>query len=285
MWPILIQIGPVRLDTIVLFLILALLTFFYVVWRRGRDLHFDEGTLFDAVLIGLFWFLIGSRIGYIMVHQPEIERIHDWINIIGKTGFWFPSGLLVGGVAMWRQANKRKWDVFTLTDVVTPALALAQAILALGAFFNGTGYGQVTEWFFGVQFPNLFDKRVPIQLLEMIWFSGLFALLWWLEGAYRTFSWYKGTKSEARSGFVSAVYVLGMGLGLWWFNLVRPVTIRLMGVAVEPLVYFSLFIMGGVLLYGRWGGSGRKLIAKWREGKRKKEAKVEALVLGKNIFE
>lgn len=286
MLPVLVSIGPITIYTLLLIMLLAVVAFFYVVWRRGRDLHFEEVALFDTVLVALVWFFIGARIGYILLHINDFS-IHPtyWVNIFGKPGLWLPTGWLAGTMSLYLQARHRKWDFYLLTDVVVPAAALVQTLMAFGAFLNGTGYGRETMWWIGVQFPHLYEKRLPIQLVEMLWFGGLYACLWWVEGAYRTFSWYKGNKSEARSGFVTACYLIGAGLGLWLMSLLRAQATLLFSIAIEPWLYMVVSFGGVYLLYRRWGGSFRRSQSKWRDTKHKKDDKVEALILGKNIFE
>ena len=129
----------------------------------------------------------------------------DWINVIGRPGLLFEAGLVGGVLAAVYQARKRKWDTFLLGDVLTPALTLSLAIVAMCAFLNGSGYGKVTESFLGMSFPGLYEKRYPVQLLEMLLYSVLFVVLWRLEKNYRTIGWYKGSRSEARTGFISSI--------------------------------------------------------------------------------
>jgi prolipoprotein diacylglyceryltransferase len=48
--------------------------------------------------------------------------------------------------------------------------------------------------------------------LELVGYVSCFAYLWWVEGVYRTFSWYRRGKSQAASGYLVATYLIWTGI-------------------------------------------------------------------------
>lgn len=213
MFPILFAVGPFTFYTLAPFICLAIFAGFYIVWKRARELHFEEKEVFDVVLISLLWMFISARLGYVLTHLTDFSfRIWDWFNVFGRPGWYFPAGLLGGGIAAHWQARLRKWDPFQLLDMMVTGLVLSQAFLAIGAWLSGIGYGLPTTSFIGMKFVGVYDKRYPLQLLELVGYLGCFVYLWWAEGVYRTFSWYRRGKSQVLSGFLVGVYLIWTGV-------------------------------------------------------------------------
>jgi phosphatidylglycerol---prolipoprotein diacylglyceryl transferase len=256
--PVLFSFGPLTIYTFGILLFIAFFIGLFVIWKRGRELHLDEEDLFTTVFTVLLIALIGGRVGYILTRLDSFgSNPFEWLNLFGKPGLLYLAALISGLGAVYWQAKKRKWDFYNLADVLAVGVTLASAIVALGAFLNGSGYGSPTETFLGIRFPGLEERRHPVQLYEMVLYTGLFALLWWLEGVYRTISWYKGNRSEALSGFIMSVYLIGHGLFGLITGFLRSPGLNLYGIRVDLVVYLLLMLWGGIILNNR---SGIKLL-------------------------
>jgi prolipoprotein diacylglyceryltransferase len=230
---------------------IAFFGFSFVVWKRGRELHFDEEDLFDAVFIILFWFLVGARVGYVIANWNAFsENLWSMFNILGRPGMMYYSGLVFGMIATYIRAKRNNWDVYSFGDVLASGTALFLGFLHGGMFLNGSGVGIETESVLGVQFIGLLEKRFPVQLIDMLLYFALFGLLWWLENKYRTFSWYKGKKSEANSGFLLAVFFMGHGLIGFLTMWLKPPQL-VYGIRWDWLFYLGLIIFGFIILLKR----------------------------------
>jgi len=289
MLPVLFSWGPIALYSYSVVWFLAMLVGGFAIWRRARDLHFEEEALFDALLIILGWMLVGARLGQIWVHWPEYSfEPLKYIDLLGRPGFWFEGGLIAGIIAALIQAKQRRWEKYTLGDVLIPGLVIAQAILAFGAFLNGSGAGWASESFWGLRFVGMYDKRLPVQLVEMVAFGGLYAWLWWAEGAYRTFGWYKGSKSEANSGFVTAGYFIGYGLIELVVSCLRPARVSVAGWRLDYLINLAIMAFGIWLMIRR---SEMNYLKVWRSRQTNQKTRMnrrpgftKPLKLGDDIF-
>jgi phosphatidylglycerol---prolipoprotein diacylglyceryl transferase len=252
MLPVLLSLGPVTIYTFGVMLAISLLLSFYVVWKRGKELYFNEEELFDSLFIILGVFLIGSRLGYVMVHFDEFGfNVFSWLNIIGKPGFIYITGFLAGMAAAFWQAKIRKWDYYATSDVLVVGLALSLSIMSLANFFNGSGYGAQTQSFIGVQFAGLYEKRIPVQLFEFVFYGLLFTFLWRLEATYRTIGWYKGSRSEANNGFITALFLIAQGVIGLGVLLFREGELLFSGFTIDIPVYFFIALGGIALLLNR----------------------------------
>lgn len=253
MLPVLFSLGPLILKTEAVFMFLAAFGCFFFVWKRGREMYFDEEHLFSIFFIGMFWYGISGRIGYGVVHWPEFGfRLGSWLNFIGKPGLFFGSGMLGLVIAIFRLTRAKKWDAYSVLDVIVMGMVVGQALLALGAFF-GTNGGNTTQLPWGITYPGLYDKRHPVQLYEFIGFILIALYLWKVESKYRLIRWYKGSLSQARSGFIFAMYLLLVGsleMVLSWF---RPARIVEFGMSWDWLGWLLLVMSGGLILLTRAG--------------------------------
>lgn len=225
----------------------------FVVYKRGIELRFDEEELFNAVFWIIFCLILGSRLVYVVTHLNSMGlNPLDWINIITKPGFSHAGALIGLIVGLITGANKRKWDVYLLGDVVVTGLSLSQVFLFAGSLFNGNGFGTPTTMPWGVTIPGTLIKRHPIQILEMIIYCALFVFLYRIEQKYRTLTWYKGKRSQAHSGFVMACYFIVVGLVGLSLDVWRDPE-RLSFLRTDVVTHFGLFVFGIRVMVHRSG--------------------------------
>lgn len=297
MLPIIFSIGSFHLYTYVIFLVVALYAGLFVIWKRGREAHFDETEWFGGILTLIGIGVLSARVGYSLLRLPIFNP--SWsgiVQVLTRTGFSSFGGLVGAVVYFLVLSKKRKWDFWAGMDVVTVGMTLMMMIAAIGAFIGGTGYGLPTNLFFGVYFSGVFDKRIPVQIFEALWYGVLFGYLWKIEASWRTISWYKGTKSEAQSGFIVSVFAFWTGLGTLLAALMRSPESIVLGVRTDILLPLSLMISGLVILHFRsglglngivkyflkeWGLAGG-LVDNWQ--RRKTKEKYDRLKLGTDIF-
>lgn len=254
MFPVLFQFGPITIYTLSIFIMIAFFLGSYVFWRKGREEHYPEDELFDVFLQATFWAIIWSRIGYIIFHFEQFGwQPFQWLNIFQAPGFAPLFGLLAGAWSLYRAAQKAKWDEYEVLDFGVLAVVGMMAVIWLGNFLAGAELGAPTQLPWGVQFPNLFDQRHPLQLYAFVSYAALFGYLFWAEAKYRTFSWYRARKDSAQSGFLFAVFCLcwgAIGLGLWFVSANQR---WFWGVPVEPILRLLLMGYGLVVLFQRSG--------------------------------
>lgn len=262
MLPVLFSIGPFTFYTFGIFICLAIFLGLFVVWKRGRELHYEEKELFDVTMKVIFWGVVGARIGYVLMHiQDYLVSTESIIHVITRPGWYFPVGLIFASFATAYQAKKNKWDKYQLMDIFATALVLAQALISLGTFFAGTGYGIPTTSSIGIQFAGLYDKRYPIQLWETVAFAFCFGYLWWVEGVYRTFSWYRKSRSQASTGFIVSMYLIWWGFISLVATLFRTPELVVNGIRLDVLAPIGVGIgLGLWTLFSRSGSSSKSLL-------------------------
>jgi phosphatidylglycerol:prolipoprotein diacylglycerol transferase len=255
MLPVIFSIGPFTLYTFVVVMCVAVFAGLFVIWKRGRELHFEENELFDVVFICLGWMFVAARVGYGLLHIADFGyQLGNWLNVIAKPGWFFPAGLFGAAIALIIECKKRKWDLFQVSDILVTGLALVHAFIGLATWLSGIGYGLSTSSFIGMQFVGTFDKRYPVQLLELLGFLTCFLYLWWVESVYRTFSWYRKNKSQAQTGYLTGVYLMWWGAVSVIVAILRTPELVLYGVRGDIVIPVVVGVVGGwILLMNRSG--------------------------------
>lgn len=257
MYPTLVTLGPVSISSFGALLVIAFFAGAFVVWKKGREEHFEEEDLFDATLLVTFWGLIGARIWYILFHLNEFGL--DPIKMIALTrfpGLSFLGALPVGILALVLIARGKKWEIFEALDVFVLGVVLAQILGSIGAFLNGSGYGIRSALPWAVNFVGVEGARHPAQIYGVVLLLVLYVILLKVFREYRTYSWYQGGETTAAAGLTFFSYLLGLGVVGVVLAFLKPADLYWLGFAAEGWVSGGWLVAGVVGAYMR---SGRKM--------------------------
>ncbi len=228
MWPTIVSVGPLAIQSYGLFLAIGIFFGGFVWWHKGREENFKEEELMDVWLLSLLAGFLASRVWHVLTNWGVYQG--NWYKMLFITKYPGLSyeGMWVGAVMMIIfQTLKRKWDLAKLLEIGVFSFLMVEVFGFLGSFLAGSSLGKETNWWWGVAFPGVEAKRHPTQLLWVLVLVILFNVLKRLEKEYRSFKWYQSDKGEAKTGLLIAVYLLSMG-GLrllfgsisevnWWF--------------------------------------------------------------------
>lgn len=114
--------------------------------RRGFSPDIVDDILFSILPIGI----IGARIWYV-IFEWEYYGAHpkEIIDIRGG-GLAIQGGILFGLIGLYLFSKKKKFPMIDLMDILTPSLALAQAVGRWGNFANAEAHGYPTDLPWGI---------------------------------------------------------------------------------------------------------------------------------------
>lgn len=202
MYPVLLQIGSIKIYAWGTMLAVALIVIYFLLSRRFKEEGINPDYVIDLILVTVVAGLVGARLAYVFLYEWPYYSAHPLkILAIGEGGLaglvWY-GGFAGGLLAAIVYVRYRRLNFWALADMVSPYLALGYSIVRIGCFLNGCCYGKVTSSRWGVVFPGLDGlPHYPTQLYSSAINLAIFLVLLYL---YR------------RRTFTGEVFVAYLGL-------------------------------------------------------------------------
>ena len=180
MYP-LVQIGPFRLSSGGLALLLALILGGSVISRvaraRGGDkLARQADNCFYPVLIGA---TIGARLWYGLFNLDLYGRNPGLFVALRVSDFAWPGALLGGALAGYLWCRWNQFNELKLADSAALTLPVVQALASIGLLLSGEAFGLPTSLPWGV--PLFGTMRHPTQIYVALAALIVLGVLMWLS--------------------------------------------------------------------------------------------------------
>ncbi len=192
-----------------------------------------EDQLFDGFLLSVIGGFVAARIFYVILHFGDFGwSVVTWINIFSHGGLSLPFGVIAALFFLVRFSQAKNWETFGVLDMWMPGLFLAASIHQFGVFFQGQSAVLRTPFF-----------SLPVALLVGVLLLGGSRYVYWLESRYRTFAWYKSNQDVAKTGFITAVGLIFLGI-IFLFASLASVSESL---GVDSVVKIAVFVIGVIV--------------------------------------
>ncbi|KKQ60653.1 MAG: Prolipoprotein diacylglyceryl transferase [Parcubacteria group bacterium GW2011_GWE2_38_18] len=148
--PILFSFGPINIYWYGLFMVLSILGGLAVSIKVASYYCIKKDTIIDLA----FWLILGGLIGA-RIYDVLLEYryyLNNPLDIfkIWQGGLAIHGAIFVGALTLWLFAKKQKLNFWLLASVITPGLALGQAIGRWGNYFNQELFGLPTAIPWGI---------------------------------------------------------------------------------------------------------------------------------------
>lgn len=229
MLPVLIQVGPVKIYSMGVALVMAFLMGMYWWWKMGRDENWEEIALFDGYFLASLGFLLTARAGYVVM-SGEIQGFWQAVALLLRPGLNYLAGFVGGWLVMVMFARARGMAVWKMMDSLAVVTGLVVVWGSLGSLLS-RGELWLDGWGIG-------------------WSVVSFGLVTVVRKNFRFYGWYKGEASVAKDGLATlvllallGVYYMGRGAieQSWWQAAAGGVGL----------------VVAGVVIYLRSGGVGK----------------------------
>ena len=179
MYPEICKIGPLTIYSYGLMLVIAFIVTTWLASIEAKRRGIDPDIIFNLNFIVFICGIIGARIFYISynldyyLHNP-LEMI-----MLQKGGLAWFGGLTLGVFSGIFYLKIKKLAIFKMADLLSPYVALGQAIGRLGCFLNGCCFGK--ESVHGIYFPVHNAVLIPTQLYSSLLLVFIFIILKMLQ--------------------------------------------------------------------------------------------------------
>lgn len=250
MYPVLLQLGPVKVFAWGFMLALAVIIAVVGIGRQLEKEGYQSDIAIDLILLVVICGIIGGRLSYIVIYEWTDFLRDPWMVLSLREGgiqglVWY--GSLAGGVIPFLiYLRKKKLPVWPIADIFAPFVALGYALVRIGCFLEGCCYGKVTSSALGVVFPTIDTYlRYPTQLFSSALNFVLFLVLIWL---------YPRRKFP---GQVFITYIIGYSVYRFIVEYFRE-SLIMMGPISLGQVYTLGLLAVGIILYYHFKSIGNK---------------------------
>jgi phosphatidylglycerol:prolipoprotein diacylglycerol transferase len=252
------SLGPLQFTGFGIAVVVAFVVAQHVSQAEMVRLGEDPAPIGDLVVAAVVGGLLGAKLYFVVV-------LRNWDALFARGGFVFWGGLIGGTIAVILVARRKHIRIWTLADVVAPALAAAYGVGRTGCWAVGDDYGRpfngpwavefphgappstvaVMESQFGVQFPVGSNPGAvvavhPTQLYEVALALVMFAVLWRLR------------RHRHAAGWLMGVYAILAGVERFVIEYFRAKDDRLgIGITQAQLIGIFAVIVGIAIMVAR----------------------------------
>ncbi len=250
--PVLVEFGPFAIR----WYALAYVTGLLLGWRYLRALATQAPKTMshvqadDLLLWATLGVLLGGRLGYVLIYNPGFYLSHPMeILAVWQGGMAFHGGLAGVLLAVAIFCRQQKLSFLAVSDLIACAAPIG-LFLGRGAnFINGELYGRVTDFSWGVVFPNGGPQpRHPSQLYEAFFEGALLFLL--LYGVVRF------TQARKRPGLLGGLFLCGYGLARFGVEFFRQPDLQIgfigPGLTMGQMLSLPVMLAGLGLIFLAW---------------------------------
>lgn len=275
--PVLIHLGPLPIRWYALGYVAGIvLGWWYAgqllkretLWAPRRP-PITTGQLDDFILWITLGIILGGRLGYALFYKPVMYLNlfvgQNWAERLELFQLWtggmsFHGGFLGVVIATVFFARKHRINLFSLGDMVAPAVPFGLFFVRIANFINGELWGRVTDVPWAIRFcnerilatygqcPAGDEPRHPSQLYEA-GLEGLmlFGLLWLAVWKWRLL---------AKPGYVMGLFLLGYGVSRALLETVRQPDVGLdtlpLGLTMGMILSIPMIVAGAWLVWRAW---------------------------------
>ncbi|HJF53643.1 MAG TPA: prolipoprotein diacylglyceryl transferase [Limosilactobacillus coleohominis] len=257
--PIAWQAGPFKIHWYGVIIAIGVVLALWLAVREGRRRGISEDDFYDYLLWALPIAIICARIYYVIFQWPYYRVHPEEIIAIWDGGIAIYGAILGGFVVMIVFCRHRLINVWTMLDVVAPAVILSQGIGRWGNFMNQEAFGKITTrsalqaqhlptWV--IEQMNIEGAyRVPTFLYESLWDVSGFILLVLLRHRPRFF----------KQGEVFLAYIGWYAAGRFFIEGMRTDSLMLGPIRISQLLSAILFVGAIITAVWRRYHDGRRL--------------------------
>ena len=153
MYPVILEIGPIKIYSFGLMLVTAFYTCYGLLYLEMKRLKYNTEIASDII----FWSAVGGVLGAKIYYLFEnLDRtIQDPIGMIfSGSGLVFLGGLIGSIVCVSVILKQRDLQWYLFADIIAPLIMVGYAIGRLGCFLVGDDYGLPSSLPWAISFPE-----------------------------------------------------------------------------------------------------------------------------------
>lgn len=240
MHPILFELGPCKIYSYGLMVAVAFIIGAYLASLEARREHIDADKILNLCLGLVISGILGARTLYILQNLSFYLGRPQQILLLHRGGLSFYGGFVCATIFAILFLRRQHLPIFKVLDIISPYLALAQAVGRIGCFLNGCCYGKTTDSFFAVYFPGENFNRHPVQIYSSLGLLLIFAILRIRQN--------KKERTASFSGQIFLLYCLLYSTLRFLLEFLRADNLRIFAnLTVHQLISIGIFVTAAII--------------------------------------
>jgi phosphatidylglycerol:prolipoprotein diacylglycerol transferase len=250
-YPVLFQLGSIKIYTYGTILALALLLALYLIIKQAKKERIENEHAYNIVAYMALLGLIGARLIYLLINANEFSSFYD-VLAMWKGGYSGIGAVLFSIMAVYLYSKAKKLNFFQIMDIIIPYAILVAVFGRVACFLRGCCHGLPTNLPWGILYEQgsiagLSGFSVPVhptQLYHMLANLFIFAILFFALRA-------KSGKKYKVHGKVFALFLILFPLQRILIDFLRyyPERYYMGSFTIFQLGYFALFLSGISLFF------------------------------------
>ena len=243
---IIFDLGFIQIKWYSLFILLAMLTASFLIYKEAKKKHINEEILINLIFYGIIIGIIGARLYYVIFNfNYYINNLLE-IFMMWKGGLAIHGGIIAALIFLIIYCKKNKINIMLLLDIIVIGLIIAQAIGRWGNFFNQEAFGRITS------FENLQKLKLPNFIINGMCINGYYREpTCLLESCFSTIGFIilivLRKIKKLKVGQLSSFYLIWYGIIRFIIESLRSDSLMLFNFKVAQLVSL-LFIFAGIFI-------------------------------------
>lgn len=168
---ILISFGPITIYWYGLLVVLGIVSALFLILFLAKRFKIDSEKIWDLSFYLVLFGLIGARVYEVFLEAPYYFSHPEQILKIWEGGLAIHGGIIAGLLTLIWFIKKHQLDFWKVAAIITPGLAIGQAIGRFGNWFNQELFGKPTNLPWGI--PIEIGLR-PLEHLNKDFFHPVF---------------------------------------------------------------------------------------------------------------
>ncbi len=180
MYPTICKIGPLTIYSYGLMLAIAFVISSTLAAFQAKKQNINPDIIFNFCFIVFISGIIGARLLYIIENINYYLKEPLEVIMLSRGGLSWFGGLILGVISGTIYLKKKKLSIYRILDLMSPFVALGQAIGRIGCLLNGCCFGKITDKF-GIYFPEQNLALIPTQIYSSVALVFIFIILRFLQ--------------------------------------------------------------------------------------------------------
>ncbi|MDD2257747.1 MAG: prolipoprotein diacylglyceryl transferase [Patescibacteria group bacterium] len=143
--PIFLSLGLLNIRWYAVFIVLGVIAGLYLTLYLAKIFQKESELVWDLVFYLVLWGFIGARLYEVFLFWPYYQNNLLQIFQIWKGGLAIHGALIAGILVLWWWTKMKKTNFWHWAAILSPGLALGQAIGRFGNWFNQELFGEPTN--------------------------------------------------------------------------------------------------------------------------------------------